>query len=109
MCAFRGPTGVGLEDDPNANTGFHRMRRKLQEFEKFISDQNANQHDESVDQTKITLHMPSILVDDYDNDSIRTWESVSDDKDTLSTPTMLPGRPLGLSRRSGYTSYDDYE
>lgn len=44
-----------------------------------------------------------------DNESILSWDKASDAVEVPSTSVPLPVRPLGLSRRAGYTQFNDYE
>lgn len=66
-------------------------------------------HDENTDGAKNGLHVTSTTGETDDNESILSWEETSDEVEVPVTPTPLPVRPLGLSRRAGYTQFSDYE
>lgn len=66
-------------------------------------------HDKSTDGGKNALQADSIVVEKDDNDSVLSWAEASDCDEVPFTQVPLPVRPLGLSRRAGWSDYNDYE
>lgn len=73
------------------------------------SDQPGHPHDESTKEGDHAQQVPIDTVKEDDNESILSWENISDDEDACSAEPVLQVRPLGLSRRAGYSNFDDYE
>lgn len=66
-------------------------------------------HEESSSRRNSAAQEASTKVEEDDNDSISSWEKSSDVVDVSSAPDPPQVRPLGLSRRTGYSNFDDYE
>lgn len=72
--------------------------------------QQLRSEEVQVDATgKNGLHIARTKGDADDNESIVSWEDLPDQLEAPDTSTPLPVRPLGLSRRAGYTQFSDYE
>lgn len=90
------------EDDAHSDIDEHD--RKVHE-----SDEPGHPHDENTRKGGSAHEVPDDTVKEDDSDSILSWEHLSDDYGTSFAKPLLPVRPLGLSRRSTYWSFDDYE
>lgn len=83
-----------------------RERQMLRELEK-EHHQDGSVHDKSTDGGKNELQANSTVVEKDDNDSVLSW--LEDDVEIPLTQATPPVRSLGLSRRAGWTNYNDYE
>ena len=109
MSSHSDSSGVEAESDPDHDNCEipHQCLRESEE--KARSDTVEETRDQSTDRANNALPLPSTGEEDGENDSIGSWEQVSQDGDEPSKPDPPRVLPLGLSRRSGFSSFDDYE
>lgn len=111
MSAYSSPSREDLGNDPDPDS-FSReeFRRRCRTAEKeYESGKVENVHGESNDKRNNASQVSHAVAGEDDSDSICSWEKEAVDTDISSTTKAPPMRPLGLSRRTGYTKYDDFE
>lgn len=103
------PEPLGDDSDHDSSTSGESRQNFPEPKEMAQADEDGNKHDPSTDGAK---NSPSVLgtgAEDRDDESLGSWEKGSVKSSRPSTPVALPVRPLGLSRRTGWTDYNDYE
>lgn len=107
-----GPTPDPLGDDlehgylAQERDIFKRMERRVADH---IANEIGTRPDQGTDGAKNSLPVLGTELDYRDDESIGSWEKGSVKSSRPTTPVALPVRRLGLSRRTGWTDYNDYE
>lgn len=111
MSAYPSPSREELENNPDTDPSEREeFRRRARVAEKgYESDKVGGLHGEGNDKRNNSSQVSNTVAEEDDNDSICSWEKDTDDTGISSTTKVPPVRPLGLSRRTGYTKYDDFE
>lgn len=105
MSASSSPVDAG-QDSHVDGSWRERERQMLRELEK-EHHETGSVHDKSTDGGKNASQVNSTVVEKDDNDSVLSW--VEDGVEVPFTQATPPVRSLGLSRRAGWTDYNDYE
>lgn len=106
-----GPTPEPLGDDSDHDSSTREESRQSSPKSKGRDQphEDGDKHDPSTDGAKNSLSVLGTGVEDRDDESIGSWEKRSVKSSRPSTPLALPVRQLGLSRRTGWTDFNDYE
>lgn len=107
MSASSSPVDPGQESDVDGSRrdGESQMLREVEEEH----HETGSVHDKSTGGGKNALQVDSVVVEKDDNDSVLSWAEASVDDEVPFTQATPPVRPLGLSRRAGWSDYNDYE
>lgn len=107
MSASSSPVDPGQESDIDGSRrdGEGQMLREVEEEHR----ETGSVHDKSTDGGKNALQVDGIVVEKDDNDSVLSWAEASVDDEVPLTQATPPVRSLGLSRRAGWSDYNDYE
>lgn len=103
------PEPLGDDSDNDRSTHGESRQNSPESKGRAQPDEDGNEHDPSTDRAENSLPFLGTGVEDQDDESIGSWENGSAKSSRPSTPVALPVRPLGLSRRTGWSDYDDYE
>lgn len=107
MSASPSPVDPGQESDVDGSRheGESQMLPELEEE----NHETGSVHDKSTDAGKNALQVDSVVVEKDDNDSVLSWAATSDGVELPFPEAVPPVRSLGLSRRAGWSDYNDYE
>lgn len=107
MSASSSPVDPGQESDVDGSR--HEKESQMMREVEEERHETGSVHDKSTNGGKNAPQVDSIVVEKDDNDSVLSWAATSDGGEVPFTEATPPVRPLGLSRRAGWSDYNDYE
>lgn len=107
MSTSSSPVDPGQESDVDGSR-HERESQMLREVEE-EHHETGSVHEKITDGGNNAPQVDDIVVEKDDNDSVLSWAEASDGVDVPFPEDIPPVRSLGLSRRAGWSDYNDYE